>query len=237
MTFFFFFETGKCFRWSKERCYRLHLTSGFGEDVCPNCEPTAMRQGKRHDLTLLFLAMPAVLEYCVTTFTIHDCATVSLQLFCGVPPNVPNYTVRGSNFSEQLQDIYAHNVVFNLHIDKVKEYQIADWGNPINVAEPLNQVKWSLFSQTNMLVLLAQRIDPEVALTTVEPPHQSHNHSWAKKSYGWKVIVGLKDWLAEVNKVLKAAQEPCDNHIDEASGGSRTLGARPQNPTQGGNWI
>ncbi|XP_019741323.1 uncharacterized protein LOC109525328 [Hippocampus comes] len=155
----------------------------------------------------------------------------------GVPPNVPNYTVRGSNFSEQLQDIYAHNVVFNLHIDKVKEYQIADWGNPINVAEPLNQVKWSLFSQTNMLVLLAQRIDPEVALTTVEPPHQSHNHSWAKKSYGWKVIVGLKDWLAEVNKVLKAAQEPCDNHIDEASGGSRTLGARPQNPTQGGNWI
>lgn len=160
---------------------------------------------------------------------------MTFQGLSGPPPNVPDYTVRGSNFSEQLQDIYAHNVVLNKHIDKVKEYQIVNWGNPIKVAEPLNQVKGSLFSQTKMLVLLAQRVYPEVALTMVEPPHQSHNHSWAKKSYGWKVIVGLKDWLAEVNKVLEATQEPCENHIDEAPGGSRTLGARPRNPAQGGN--
>ncbi|XP_051925061.1 uncharacterized protein LOC127602759 [Hippocampus zosterae] len=151
---------------------------------------------------------------------------MAFQGLSGVPSNVPDYTVRGSNFSEQLQDIYARNVLFKLHIKKVTEYQIEDWGNPINVAEPLNQVAYSLFSQTNMLVLLTQRLYPEVALTTVEPPHLSHNHSWPKKSYGWNVIVGLKYWLAEVNKVLQAAQELCDNHVDEAPGGSRTLGGQ-----------
>ncbi|XP_077378087.1 uncharacterized protein LOC144019125 [Festucalex cinctus] len=142
---------------------------------------------------------------------------MSFHGLSGLPSNVPNYTARGSNFSEQLQDIYAHNKLFHLNITTVEGYQIEDWGNPANVAEPLTQVKGSLLNQGNILKHLAQQLYPEVALTTVEPPHQVLNHSWDKKSYGWKVIVGLKNWLEDVSQVLDAARGPCGNNPAEAA--------------------
>ncbi|XP_061674151.1 uncharacterized protein LOC133499810 [Syngnathoides biaculeatus] len=133
-----------------------------------------------------------------------------------LPTKMPDYAVKGFNFSEQLQDIYSQNVVFNQHIQKVEHYQIEDWGNPENVAEPLYEVKGSFRSHTAILIQMAQQLYPEVVLTTVQPQHEIHNHGWAKKSYGRKVIVGLKNWLANVQKVLEVTQGPCDNHTAEA---------------------
>ncbi|XP_061134910.1 uncharacterized protein LOC133154313 [Syngnathus typhle] len=133
----------------------------------------------------------------------------------GEPPNVPDYAVMGSNFFEQLQDIYAKNVLFQLHLAKVEKYQNEDWGNPRNVAEPLDQVKGNLMFSSAILMKLARQVQPEVELATEEPPHETHDHSWAKKSYGWKVIAGLKNWVADVNRVLKVMQAPCNNRINE----------------------
>nr|XP_057926704.1 uncharacterized protein LOC131128135 [Doryrhamphus excisus] len=129
------------------------------------------------------------------------------------PHHVPDATVVGSNFSEQLQDIFAKSVQYNKRIANVEDYQKNDWRNPKSVGEPLTQVKTSLFSQMNLLKVLAQVIQPDVPLMTAAPPPPADNHSYAKKMYGLRAIVGLGDWLSQVSQALKAAPEVCDVQV------------------------
>lgn len=109
----------------------------------------------------------------------------------------------------KLQDIYTKNVLFYLHILKVEEYQKGLWGNPQSVGGPLSLVKGRLTHIAARVKTLLTHIDPEIPLpATPAPPQLSHQHDYAKKAYGWGVVVALKDWLTQVLQVLKA-EEVC----------------------------
>lgn len=121
-----------------------------------------------------------------------------------VPDECPNSTISGTNISEQLQDIYIKNELFEVHILKVKDYQENTWGNPESVAVPLSHVKGNLvFHLTKIKNIL---MNNNSLPTKPTPPHLSHNDDYAKKVYGWGVIVTLEDWLTQVSRVLAEAK-------------------------------
>lgn len=125
-----------------------------------------------------------------------------------VPDECPNSSISGTNIYEQLQDIYIKNWLFDVHILKVKDYQKDTWGNPESVAEPLSHVLGNLFNHLAKIENILMSINS--LPTTPAPPHLSHNDDYAKKVYGWGVIVRLEEWLTQVSLVLAEAKEVCD---------------------------
>ncbi|XP_061773408.1 uncharacterized protein LOC133563318 [Nerophis ophidion] len=135
------------------------------------------------------------------------------KLFHGLtkvtPSKVPDASVVGADFPEQLQDIFAKSVQYSRRMEYVEQYQTQDWGNPESVGQVLRRVKFGLYSQTNLLRVLARQVQPEVLLATEEPPPPSDNHGYAKKMYGLRAIVGLRDWLTRVLQTLQEARQVC----------------------------
>uniref|UniRef100_A0A672YHR1 Ciliary neurotrophic factor n=1 Tax=Sphaeramia orbicularis TaxID=375764 RepID=A0A672YHR1_9TELE len=137
----------------------------------------------------------------------------NIMAFIQLPSNeVPPSTVSGTSISEKLQDIYTKNMLFQMHMSKVKEDQDTVWG------VQSDSTFWSLLtSVTDRLghflgkmerVLEAQ--DPKVPLPTSPPPLQvSHSNNYDNKVYGWAVIFRLEKWIGEVQKVLPDVTGVC----------------------------
>lgn len=118
-----------------------------------------------------------------------------------VPDDVPDSTISGINISEKLRDIYIKNGLFHFHISKVKQYLEELWGNPASFAR---HIKGGLSNHSAQIKTILKNIDPEMPLPTMPPPPQlSHDRDYAKKVYGWGVIVRLKEWLTQVQQVLQ----------------------------------
>ncbi|XP_077457616.1 uncharacterized protein LOC144074848 [Stigmatopora argus] len=133
-------------------------------------------------------------------------------------PHVPEQAAaaNGSEPSELLADAYASSVSFNRSLTKVKEYQILEWDNPKSVGKHLNQVTSNLQSQSTLLGDLIRLAYPAKPVrSTPSPPHYFHDHSFAKKEFGWEQIVGLGDWLPGVYGLLTAGPGPCDRSTED----------------------
>ena len=111
-----------------------------------------------------------------------------------------NSAVAGTSVSEKLQDIYTKNQLFQLHIKQIENYGL----NTGNVAAELTHIKSRLNGNLavikNILNTLQIPVPPAPA-----PPKEKPDDVYARKVYGWSVLVALRDWLTEVLGVLKEA--------------------------------
>nr|XP_046242331.1 uncharacterized protein LOC124057809 [Scatophagus argus] len=171
--------------------------------VFPAPTPTSCVDDKTISLTKL-------LE-CETSWLLGEYIKFHGPFKASVPDEVPDSTVAGVSASEKLQNIYIKNKLFHFHISKVEEYQEKDLGNPQSVRQPLTAVKVRL-SHLLYKIEVLMGSDPEILLpTTPALPQLSQTHDFAKKVYGWGVIVRLKDWLTQVSQVLeKVEKEVCE---------------------------
>ncbi|KAG7236502.1 hypothetical protein INR49_000876 [Caranx melampygus] len=130
-----------------------------------------------------------------------------------IPDDVPPSIISGDSIPEKLQDTYTRNLLFQLHLERVKEYQVHIFGNPESIVNPLTKLKKGVDNHSHRIKLDLEELYPESTLfASPAPPQFSHNDDHTKKVYGWGVIVSLRNWLKQVQLVVKDTQEAngCD---------------------------
>ncbi|KAK2901761.1 uncharacterized protein [Channa argus] len=128
-----------------------------------------------------------------------------------LPGYVDNFTISGANLSEKLQRLLTNNELFNLHISRAEEYQ-AIWANNEIVMKNLSMsdLKSRLRHQSNIISHILKKIYPESPSAPTPPPLQlTHTTDYAKKLYGWNVIVTLRDYQKKVIQVIEELFDHC----------------------------
>uniref|UniRef100_A0A3P9NDC2 Ciliary neurotrophic factor n=1 Tax=Poecilia reticulata TaxID=8081 RepID=A0A3P9NDC2_POERE len=125
-----------------------------------------------------------------------------------VPDEVPSTTVAGSNMIEKLQDIYAKNELFSLHLSEVERYQKELFATA-SILGPFLKASSALKTRLKHLLTKVEchikSNDPLTPVPTSPPPLSlPHKYSYEKKVYGCAVIVRLKDWGQNVKEVVKS---------------------------------
>ncbi|XP_047197339.1 uncharacterized protein LOC124852425 isoform X2 [Hippoglossus stenolepis] len=124
--------------------------------------------------------------------------------------DVPDSTVSGVNVFEKLQDVYVKNRLFQWHILNVAQHHLQLWGNKEPVAGHLSRVKGRLSHHLSKVKLLLTDFFPDMPLPpTPAPPNSPTGHTYAKKEYGWLVIVRLRDWEKHVLQLLEEMDSMC----------------------------
>ncbi|XP_062240771.1 uncharacterized protein LOC133950694 [Platichthys flesus] len=123
---------------------------------------------------------------------------------------VPDSTVSGVNVSEKLQDVYVKNELFRLHVLKVVQHHSEIFGNKEPVAGPLSRVKDRLSHHSSKVEHLLKGFFPGVPLPSKPAlPRLTAGHTYAKKNYGWLVLVRLRDWEEHVLQLLEEMKNMC----------------------------
>ncbi|XP_016524594.1 uncharacterized protein LOC103134953 [Poecilia formosa] len=125
-----------------------------------------------------------------------------------IPDEVPSATVAGSNMIEKLQDIYAKNELFSLHLSQVEKYQ-KDLFSTASVLEPFLNASSELKERLKHLLTKVEchikTNDPSTPVPTSPPPlNLPHKYSYGKQVYGCAVLVRLKAWGQNVKEVVKS---------------------------------
>lgn len=127
------------------------------------------------------------------------------QVSESIPQDAPPSTISGDSIPEKLQDIYNRNHLFQLHLEKVKNYQADFFGNPESIVKALSSLKEEVNNHFFRIRKVLELYLEDISLTT-PAPLQSHSDDYARKEYGLGVIVSLRDWLKQVQPVVKEAQ-------------------------------
>lgn len=129
-----------------------------------------------------------------------------------VMDDVPDSTISGNTIPEKLQDIYIKDVLFEMHMSKVKEYQGHHSLEDETIDGLLAKVKYRLSHMSQRLKTVFTSTDPKIPLPEKPaPPKLSHGDDMTKKLYGLGVIIRLKEWATQVLELLKAG-EVCKVH-------------------------
>uniref|UniRef100_A0A671XL40 Ciliary neurotrophic factor n=1 Tax=Sparus aurata TaxID=8175 RepID=A0A671XL40_SPAAU len=129
-----------------------------------------------------------------------------------VMDDVPDSTISGNTIPEKLQDIYIKDVLFEMHMSKVKEYQGHHSLEDETVDGLLAKVERRLNDMSHRLMKLFMNTDPKIPPPEKPaPPKLSHGDDMTKKLYGLGVIIRLKEWATQVLELLKAG-EVCKVH-------------------------
>ena len=100
-----------------------------------------------------------------------------------------------------------------MHILNVEEHHSLMRGNKEPVAEALLHVKGRLSYHLSTVKHLLTGFFPKVPLPSAPgPQNSSADHAYAKKEYGWLVIVRLRDWAEHVLQLLEEMKNTCDQH-------------------------
>ncbi|CAB1442441.1 unnamed protein product [Pleuronectes platessa] len=124
--------------------------------------------------------------------------------------DVPDSTVSGVNVSEKLQDVYVKNELFRLHVLKVVQHHSEIFLNKEPVVGPLSRVKDRLLYHSIKVKHLLAGFFPDVPLPSKPAlPRLTAGHTYAKKEYGWLVLVRLRDWEEHVLQLLEEMKNMC----------------------------
>uniref|UniRef100_A0A3B3V4G9 Ciliary neurotrophic factor n=1 Tax=Poecilia latipinna TaxID=48699 RepID=A0A3B3V4G9_9TELE len=121
-----------------------------------------------------------------------------------IPDEVPSATVAGSNMIEKLQDIYAKNELFSLHLSQVEKYQkeLFSTASVLNASSELKERLKHLLTKVECHI---KTNDPSTPVPTSPPPlNLPHKYSYGKQVYGCAVIDRLKAWGHNVKEVVKS---------------------------------
>uniref|UniRef100_A0A3P9NDE3 Ciliary neurotrophic factor n=1 Tax=Poecilia reticulata TaxID=8081 RepID=A0A3P9NDE3_POERE len=132
--------------------------------------------------------------------------------FCSpqIPDEVPSATVAGFNTTEKLQDIYAKNELFSLHLSEVERYQKELFAtksrmlwNLKSILNSLSKLKMRLNYLLKTVECLIKAMDPSTPVpaspAALNLPYQ---HCYEKKVYGCAVLARLRGWGQKVKEVL-----------------------------------
>uniref|UniRef100_A0A3B3Y870 Ciliary neurotrophic factor n=1 Tax=Poecilia mexicana TaxID=48701 RepID=A0A3B3Y870_9TELE len=126
-----------------------------------------------------------------------------------IPDEVPTTTVAGFNMIEKLQDIYAKNELFSLHLSQVERYQK-------DLFTTKSRMLWNLKFILNSLSNLKMRLDyllktVECLIKAMDPStpvptspaalNLPYQNCYEKKVYGCAVLVRLRGWGQKVKEV------------------------------------
>lgn len=134
------------------------------------------------------------------------------QVSESIPEDVPPSTISGDSTPEKLHDIYTRNLLFQLHLEEVKNYQNDFFGKPESIVKALSSLKEEVNNHLFRIEKLLKLYLENTSFTTPAPPQLSHSDDYARKEYGLGVIASLRDWLKQVQLVVKETQtaDGCD---------------------------